>query len=72
MKKYLNKVKIVEHSDSIISEIPILTVALFWPSTCSSQNRDLDIIESQCSTIFILFKYFFHDPYFKFFNLFCL
>ena len=33
MKKYLNKVKIVKHCDSIISEIPIfsiLTVALFW------------------------------------------
>ena len=30
MKKYLNKVKIVEPCDSIISEIPILTAALFW------------------------------------------
>ena len=30
MKKYLNKVKIVKHCDSIIPEIPILTVALFW------------------------------------------
>ena len=29
MKKYLNKMKIVEHCDSI-SEIPILTFALFW------------------------------------------
>ena len=27
MKKYLNKIKIVEHCDS---EVPILTVALFW------------------------------------------
>ena len=35
---------IVKHCDSIISEIPILTVALFWSSsymTGSSQNRDL-------------------------------
>ena len=30
MKKYLNKVKIVEPCDSIISEISILTVALLW------------------------------------------
>ena len=32
VKKYLNKVKIVEPCDSIlrISEIPILTVGLFW------------------------------------------
>ena len=44
MKKYLNKVKIVKPCDSIISEIPILTVALFWSAsymTGSSQNRDL-------------------------------
>ena len=30
MIKYLNKVNIVEPCDSIISEIPILTVASFW------------------------------------------
>ena len=30
MKKYLNKVTIVEPCACIISEIPILTVVLFW------------------------------------------
>ena len=33
MKKYINKVKIVEPCNSIIFEIPILTVALFWLSS---------------------------------------
>ena len=33
MKKYLNKMKIVEHCDSNISEVPILTVALFWSAS---------------------------------------
>ena len=62
MKKYLNKVKIMEHCDSIISEILILTVALFWSSnymTGNSQNRDL---RYNRITMFTLFKYFFTTP----------
>ena len=57
-----------EDSDSIISEIPILTVALFWSAsnmTGSSQNRDL---RYNRITIFTLFMYFFHDPYSPFLN----
>ena len=44
MKKYLNKMKIVEIFDSIISKICNLTVALFWSASYMSgcsQNRDL-------------------------------
>ena len=37
-KKVLNKVKVVEHCDSTISEIPILTVALFWSSNYDWQQ----------------------------------
>ena len=39
-----NKVKIMEICDFIISEIPILTIALFWSArymTDCSQNKDV-------------------------------
>ena len=67
MKKYLNKVKIVEPCDSIIAEITILTVALFWSASyvynwLQSKIGISDIIESQDSTIFTLFKYFLMIP----------
>ena len=51
----------MESCDSIISEIPILTVALFWSSSLMTGSivkiGISDIIESQGSTIFTLFKY---------------
>ena len=60
----------MEPCDSIISEIPILTVALLiiWLAsyiTGSNQNKDLKyayVIESQGYTIFTLFTYFFMIP----------
>ena len=61
MKKVLKQDEI---SDSIISKIPILTIALFWSASYRSgcsQNRDLSEI-----SIFILFKYFFTIPIFSF------
>ena len=41
MKKYSNKVKIVERCDSIISEIPILTVALFWSARQGEDSENV-------------------------------
>ena len=68
VEKYLNKVKIVEPCYSTISETPILTDALLTVCIVSYMTVAIkieisDIIESQSSTIFTLFKYFFHDPY---------
>ena len=40
MEKVL-KVKIVKCCDSIMSEIPILTVALFWSASYTVQDKSL-------------------------------